>query len=99
MIEVERNLQAKAPHAVPTFLVFQRSGLITLVDPPSKLVAQIATVIEPKDAPVIAAAVAAETSFLASYDRKHLLSQASLISEQFRLIVDTPDHLLQMLMT
>jgi predicted nucleic acid-binding protein len=97
VIEVERNLQAKAPRAVPAFQVFQQAGIFTVRDPSSMLVAQVATIVEPKDAPIVAGAITASASYVASYDRKHLLSQAPLIAAHYQITVAIPNQVLRML--
>jgi predicted nucleic acid-binding protein len=43
------------------------------------LIDAIARNVEPKDAPIVAAVVAAQADYLVTYDRRHLLSQAEVI--------------------
>ena len=45
------------------------------VEPPAALVWQVAAVIAPKDAAIVAGAVCAEAMFLATYDYRDLLSK------------------------
>jgi predicted nucleic acid-binding protein len=47
-----------------------------------------------KDAPIIAAARAAQASFVATYDRKDLLSSRQEILAAFGVTVATPDEIL-----
>ena len=56
--------------------------------------AQDAVDIVLKDAPIVAGAVHARAKFLATYDRKYLLTQASLIQDRFGITVGTPEALL-----
>ena len=48
-----------------------------------------------KDAPIVAAAVHAGAHYLATYDRRHLLSQAEQIRAHFRIATMTPDEVLR----
>jgi len=43
---------------------------------------------------IVAGAIHAEAKFLATYDRKHLLAQATLIQNRFGIIVATPEAVL-----
>jgi predicted nucleic acid-binding protein len=77
--ETRRNLTAKVPHALTFFHSFESSGVAQIGDPPVSLVLQVAQVVAGKDAPIVAGAISARATFLATYDRKHLLRQAALI--------------------
>jgi hypothetical protein len=77
--ETWRNLNAKAPRALPFFLAFQAAGVAQTVDPDPELVRRVTQVVVLKDAPIVAGAIEANASYLASYDRKHLLRQAAVI--------------------
>jgi predicted nucleic acid-binding protein len=70
--ESERNLARKAPRAVPVFQLFRSVLSALLTTPPDELVRQVATVIELKDAPIVAAAIHAGAQYLVTFDRKHL---------------------------
>jgi hypothetical protein len=65
-----------------------------MVEPDPELVRLVAQIIVLKDAPIVAGAIKANALYLASYDRKHLLSQAALIKDQFGVLVDAPDNVL-----
>lgn len=94
MTETQRNLARKATDKLPAFARL-RPVLEPLVsDPPAELVRHVATRIEAKDAPIMAAALTARALYLATYDRKHLLNEATRIQSAFQLIVTTPDQLL-----
>lgn len=67
-----------------------------LVTPSPALVHDVARIVVSKDAPIVAAAVTARATFLATYDRKHLLRQAALISSQYRVTVAVPDLILSL---
>ena len=91
LAETERNLYRKLPDALRTFWA-QRDRL-AVVDPSYELVISVAEHIEPKDAPVVAGAIAADAEYLVSYDRRHLLGEADLIYQLYRIQVVTPDYL------
>ena len=90
--EVERNLARKAPEALPDFRSLRDLLAVQLIEPPKPLVLAVARVVVLKDAPIVAAAVAA--TYLATYDRRHLLRQKDEIKAQFALLVATPDEVL-----
>ena len=72
--ETERNLQAEAPRAVPLFRLLVGVLPLTVVNPGHVLIAQAAEVVDPKDAPIVAAAAESGAGWLATYDRRHLLA-------------------------
>ncbi len=92
--ECERNLQRKAPEALPLF-----SAFLTLLphrsEPSAAQVAQVTTLIEAKDAPIVAAAQAAGATYLASYDRRHLLAKRAEIEQAYGIVTATPDEILR----
>jgi predicted nucleic acid-binding protein len=67
--ECERNLRTKAPDALPLFAAFL-TLIVHRVEPTAAQVAHAATMIDAKDAPIVAAAQAARAMYLASYDRR-----------------------------
>ena len=88
--EAERNLNRKAPPALPTF--WEQRDRFARVEPTSDLVVEVARPIEPKDAPVVAGAIAAGVEYLVTYYRRHLLSEAALIRREYGIEAVTPDH-------
>ena len=88
--EAERNLNRKAPHALQTFL--EQRDQFERVEPTKELVTEVARLIEPKDAHVVAGAIAARTTYLVTYDRRHLLGEALVIRREYGIDVVTPDH-------
>lgn len=88
--ETERNLERKAPQALPAFLLFRDVLPFELVHPPAAFVREVAEVIEEKDAAIVAGALHAQATFLATYDRKHLLQYHDEIKERFEVVVATP---------
>ncbi len=95
--EAHRNLQKKAPAAIPYFELFIKHLSPEIIDSPSQaeLQAVMVYVIE-KDAPVIAAAIKSQPDYLATYDRKHLIDPPE-VSAQSGLQIVTPDVVVQIL--
>jgi len=90
--ETERNLRRKASNALGTF--WNQRDQLARVDPTADLVQEVARHIEPKDAHVVAGAIAASASYLVSYDRRRLLGEAELIRQRYAIDVVTPNVLL-----
>jgi len=81
------------PKALPLFVAFV--GLLSnLVEPVDAVIRKVAEIIEAKDAPIVAAAMAAQAEYLATYDRKHLLAKRAEIGEAFGITVATPDEII-----
>jgi len=98
LVETTRNLNKKGTAAELAFF----GDLVTfdavrLVSHAPELVARVALSVEPKDAPIVAAAITAEASMLATYDRRHLLSRADEIKRLFDIAVMTPEAILSSL--
>lgn len=92
--ETERNLLTSAPRFHPVFLRFRDEVAYQLIQPSRSFVATTRSVSATKDAPVIAAARAAQASLVATCDRKDLLSKRQEIFAAFRITVATPDEIL-----
>lgn len=92
--ETERNLARKAPRAVGAFQLLQEIVPFEIVHPTQALVEEVAVVIEPKDAVIVAGAIQSAAAFLATYDRKHLLSFKNEIKVRFGIKVVTPDNVI-----
>ncbi len=95
LVETERNLLRKAPGAFPAFELLRAALGAELADPSKALVLRVAKVIELKDAPIVAAAIRAKADYLATYDRRHLLSRKDEIQDSFQVAVATPDEVLR----
>lgn len=90
--ETWRNLTAKYEQAIPFLETVHNAEVWVRVEPSSSLVSDVAEVVVAKGAPIIAGALAASAGLVASYDRKHLLSQAPMIQARYGIRVDTPDN-------
>ena len=97
LAETERNLSAKAARGLGGFHAFRDSGVLRVTEPTRALVLHVAQHIEPKDAAIVAGALAAGALILASYDQKHLLAHAPTILERFGISVMTPANALALL--
>jgi predicted nucleic acid-binding protein len=94
LLETERNLRRKRPAALPAFESFRTALTSAVVDPPLELVQGLLGTVQPKDAPIVAAALHAHAAYLATYDQKHLLTQKDQIRSALGLVVATPDEIL-----
>lgn len=95
--ETERNLGGSAPRALTALQRLLAALPYRLSTPDDALVAETAQVIVAKDAPIVAAARAADVELLASYDRRDLLSKAELITANYNVRVATPDEVLALI--
>jgi len=75
LIEADRNFSEKLPPLVGRFRQFMR-GLapIMVEDPPSTEVEKAASMVDRKDAPILAAALESRVDFLVTLDKKHFLN-------------------------
>jgi putative PIN family toxin of toxin-antitoxin system len=88
--EVERNLSQKAPHTVQAYRSFLDILRFRGANPPPELIQSVAQYVVVKDAPIIAAAIAAKVNYLVTYDRQHLLNHPE-IAQKSGLKIVTPD--------
>ena len=73
--EVERNLLAKLPAALPAFRLILEAGVDIVPDPSNSVTAALAGQADPKDLPVLSAAIAAQADFLATFNTRHFRSR------------------------
>jgi predicted nucleic acid-binding protein len=92
--ETERNVLKRAPHVHPDFLRLRDNLIYLLSQPSDALIVDTARVVVEKDAPIIAGAVAANATLVATYDRRHLLSKREEIFAAFGVTVATPGEIL-----
>jgi len=69
LTESERNVRLKAPAALSMFELFEEALAPTLVRPSAEQVLRVAEVVELKDAPIVAGAMVAGATHLATYDQ------------------------------
>jgi predicted nucleic acid-binding protein len=95
MDEADRNIQRKTPEALPRFREVRANiNWETVPDPAPEQVAAWIGVIVPKDAPVLAAAVAAQPHRLVTLDSKDFI-EPKRVAAQSGLRICTPGDLLR----
>lgn len=91
--ESERNLRRKLPQALPVFArMMAVVELEILPDPPVPAVWTWAAVIDPDDAPILAAAVAAQVDRLLTLNTRHFTPQ---VAQASGLVIQTPGDFIQ----
>ena len=94
LIEAERNLRARLPKAIPEYQRFLATCPIERAGPPTGAeVAAAAEIIHPKDAPILAAAMALRVDYLVTLDRKHFLDDPE-VAHRSGLRIGTPGDFL-----
>ncbi len=94
--EAQRNIEKTAPDLVELhgFIASSLSDYMQVVeDPESALVREVEIYVVPKDAPVVAAALAAQADYLVTLDRKHLLKES--VRQRSGLNILTPGDFLK----
>ncbi|MBP6016160.1 MAG: PIN domain-containing protein [Candidatus Promineofilum sp.] len=72
--EAERNLERKAPEGVAIFWAILNAFPIEVLSAPDLAEIQAAgEYVVPKDAPILAGAIASGAEYLATFDRQHLI--------------------------
>jgi predicted nucleic acid-binding protein len=93
--EAETTLLRKAPEQVVYFKALLETLEIEITPEPTKeelLAAASYTAM--KDAPIIAAAIAAQADYLVTFDRKHLLNPPE-VAKKSGLVIATPGEVLE----
>ncbi len=94
LIEADRNVSAKLPNLISQFREFIRTLSPLLVeDPPPAAVKKAATIVDRKDAGILAAAVESEADYLITLDKKHFLKRKD--PPQTALEICTPAEFLR----
>lgn len=91
--EARRNLAQKYPLSLRVFLDHFGSIHPKLVQPDKKVILKAAKLINPFDAPILAAALAAKADFLITLDRKHF--KASAVLEKAKIEILLPGEFLK----
>ena len=93
--EMERNLRKKLPAALPVFAELMAAINPEVVpDPSPEEVIRWQSVIEPKDAPILAAAVAAAPDRFLTLDVKDFIEPV-YVAEKSELRIETPAEFVQ----
>ena len=92
--ETRRNLSQDAPDKLSALNILLNYLGAPEEDASKELVLKAAEIVHLKDAPILAGAVHAKATHLASYDKHHLLKHAQKIKERFGIIVCDPARIL-----
>jgi len=93
LLEAERNIRKKIPQALPIFTELMAQIQLQIVpDPPLAEITRWTTIIEAKDAPILAAAVLSSADRLLTLDTKDFTAE---VARQSRLIIQTPAEFVQ----
>ena len=94
LVEAERNLEARLSRAVPEYRRFLAACPVERGDAPTAAEVAAATeIIHPKDAPILAAAMALQVDYLVTLDRKHFLDDPE-VARRSGLRMGTPGDFL-----
>ena len=94
LVEADRNFSAKLPNLVMQFRRFlQNLAPLMVEDPPAKAVEKAASLVDRKDAAILAAAMESEVDYLITLDKKHFLKRE--VRNNIPLIVCTPAEFLR----
>jgi putative PIN family toxin of toxin-antitoxin system len=94
LVEADRNFSAKLPNLVIQFRRFiQNLALLMVEDSPAKAVEKAASLVDRKDAAILAAAMESEVDYLITLDKKHFLKQE--VRHKIPIIVCTPAEFLR----
>ena len=69
--EVERNLTEKMPAAMPAFHMLENRCLLVVSDPSADEVELLTKAADPKDVPILAAAIRERCAYLTTYNIRH----------------------------
>ena len=76
LVEADRNFSTKLPRLVTQFRQFiQNLAPMMVEDPPAMAVERAATLIDRKDAVILAAAIEAKVDYLITLDKKHFIKE------------------------
>ena len=76
LVEADRNFSTKLPGLVTQFRQFiQNLAPMMVEDPPAMAVERTATLIDRKDAIILAAAIEAKVDYLITLDKKHFIKE------------------------
>lgn len=94
--EARRNLAAKAPKALPLLEQLLELVPFEIVQATKQEVLTARVYTELKDAPIVAAAIQAQTDYLVSLDRVHLV-EVPEVAKQSGIAIILPGDLLQII--
>lgn len=75
VVEADRNITSKLPECIDDFRNYLETLAPVLVtDPSQRDILRFSSLIQPHDAPILAAAVAAQADYLVTWDQKHFMT-------------------------
>jgi predicted nucleic acid-binding protein len=75
VVEADRNITAKLPECLDDFRNYLETLAPVLVaDPSQREIQRSSSLIPPHDAPILAAAIAAQADYLVTWDQKHFMT-------------------------
>ena len=94
IIEADRNIEAKLPEMVNEFREYiQLLSPLLIEDPSPDEVRRYSSIINPEDAPILAAAVSSGANFLLTWDKKHFINRKIQLSSELKIA--TPGEFLK----
>ena len=94
--EVHRNIMDKMPQNISGYANFIKSSQVTIIDrPDDKNVTRWYSVIEQKDAHVLASGKVSKADYLVTLDRKHFMLEQ--VKKSVPFIIVTPKELIEIL--
>lgn len=87
IVEANKNIEEKLPECIQDFRTYLHTlSPILLDDPSEREVRRFASMTHPDDAPILAAASAADVDYLVTWDRKHFLDRRQNLPAQPRVV-------------
>jgi len=75
VVEADRNITAKLPECLDDFRNYLETlAPVLFADPSPRDILRFSSLIQPHDAPILAAAVAARADYLVTWDQKHFMT-------------------------
>jgi len=94
IVEADRNIEDKLPELLGEYREFIKFLAPVMVDDPSFVeIKRFLTVINPDDAPILAAAVDADADFLVTWDKKHFIGKNINVQSNMKIV--TPGEFLK----
>ena len=94
LVEADCNFSAKLLNLIIQFRRFiQNLAILMVEDPPAKAVERASSLVDRKDAAILAAAMESEVDYLITLDKKHLLKQE--VQHNIPIKVCTPAEFLR----
>ncbi len=94
IVEADRTIEAKFPEMIDEYRAFMSAlSPVLLDDPAEKDVRKFSRLIDPNDAPILAAATLSKTDYLVTWDKKHFISQKTKFGTTPKIA--TPGEFLQ----